>query len=206
MVAAQGKRKSKDRLPPVICDTPESVLKRVAYFRRKLADTPTIGPTPETAAKLRFDVLDRLFPVIETGSRKFEKRQDPELFRAGEEIRDVFEGITRSLFSRGIDPRNIKVDTSKRRMKQPIEAAPDYILEKYQDNYLPWSDEMGVIEQGPPGEGMSSLGVAIHVLVDGWTLAESDYVLRKRKGASRQVLMDCLQRYAEIAGWLENKY
>ena len=69
----------------------------------------------------------------------------------------------------------------------------------YYCRYKPWANEMA--KYAAPG--VTALSVVVDVIVEGKTLTEMDYMLNSRKGTTKRIIIDALQVYAEIAGWVK---
>lgn len=140
-----------------------------------------IGPTPETAAKLRPDVVAALWAV---------GRIDGLHRQAAEEIRDIWAAMERGIFGRSLDDRINAVATAARNR-----AHLDHMTEAerllYGERYLPWAREMA----GP------RLVIAIATVIDNWPSRTVAIEARMTVRQVHRALRRGLQRYAEIAGW-----
>jgi hypothetical protein len=173
--------------------------------------------TPETAAKNRAR-------VAQDPTDALARRRDwrPEYSRAAEEIREVFQALQAGLFagSAGLDA--VRVDSSRRRFRQPVERMNERLTRLRIDRYTPWSREMERLEahkvraglrideagqpekpwQGPGHAARSLLALTMDVVIDGMPLADVDALTGLRHGRTAELVAMALRRYAEIAGWL----
>ena len=155
--------------------------------RRKIIINEGDEPTPETKAKLKPDVMLRL---VASG-------EPSEFLLASIEIRDVYEGLCCSLFSRGInfDP---KTGHTRRKFRHPVETMPKHLAALYDARYKPWANEMSRIGK----YGATPLSVVVDILIDGVTLTEVDRRLRIRSGEAKKILCLSLRQYCEMAGMM----
>lgn len=150
-----------------------------------------VRPTPQTVARLKPDTI---LEMLRRGSLCREHQM------AAEEIRNIFQALVSGLMSKSaaLDQPRIDLRTTGP-YRQPVERMPERLVRLYHDRYKPWADETETLHCG----GRSLLDFTIEVIVDGRTLHEVERKQSMRNGSASICLRKSLQRYAEIAGWLE---
>ncbi len=161
------------------------------------------GGTEATKARLKPDQLLRLLK-----SGKLEQSH----LDAAEEIRDVFEALTRQLGAKAQDlARQPSGRRNRRPVTQPFERLPPGLRTCYVRNYRPWAQIAGATWWRKPGRGgvdglsVRHLALVIEIVVDGHSLGEvaAGLRLRRRDGLKivADILRETLELYAQMAGW-----
>ena len=161
------------------------------------------GGTAETKARLRPDQLLRL---LGRGN------PEPVHLDAAEDIRDIFEAVTRKIGVQAQDPgRPLGGRRNRRPYPQPFEHLPPSLRARYVRNYRPWAEVAGKTwwrKFGPGGVEelrIRHLAVVVEIVVDGHSLSEVAARLRLRKRDGLRVVTDILREslelYARMAGW-----
>jgi hypothetical protein len=149
-----------------------------------------VAPTPETARKLRRDMIGVLL---------IRGRLTPEQARAAEEIRTVQEAVGRGMF------RTSRLDPGASFQRKG--GAPRDFLDRmtedehhlWQRHYLPWTRELALdIAAGIPGTRWLELVTAI--VIDNTGLREIEQRYGLRHGRALSYLAAGLDRYNAIAG------
>ena len=172
----------------------KTVLNRQSGIHRGSATDHHAPPTPETATKLRRDVIERLFK---------EGRLREEHVRAADEIRRVWEAVGRSLFPSGARFDSPRQSHLRRAPKEPLQGMSDVEEVIWRRRYRPWADEMSV----PIATGtvrVSRLQLTLDVVVDNHGLRQIEAWYRMRHGMGFQHLRAALHRYGNLAGWIEH--
>ncbi len=148
-----------------------------------------IDATPETKAKLRYDVIGRL---------EREGRLRPEHIWAANEIRSVWDAMNRSIF-RGVSdtPQQPHMRASA---SDPLDRLSDSEELAWRTRYRPWTREMAVEVFG--GSRVTRLQLVLDIVVDNCRLGEVETMYRIRHRGARKHLRAALHRYAEMAGWI----
>lgn len=161
--------------------------------RRRGNDQPiedAVGPTPQTVAKLRRDVVERL---------REEGRLSEEQARAAAEIRRVWEA-----FGRGLFPRTRDLDRPRQphggMFVDPVESLTDTEERIWRLRYRPWAREMSV-EIVAGIVRVSRLQIVLDVVVDNFGVRQVEGWYRLRHGHALEHVRSTLERYCEIAGW-----
>lgn len=161
------------------------------------------GGTEQTRARLKPDQLLRLL-----GRGKLDQVH----LNAAEEIRDVFEAITRQIGAKAQDlTRQPSGRRNRRPVVQPVERLPAGLRACYVRNYRPWADVAGATwwrKQGRAGVEelrVRHLALVIEIVVDGRSLGEVAKGLRLRRHDGLKIVADILREslelYAHMAGW-----
>ena len=154
------------------------------------------GPTPETAAKLRRDIVARLSQ---------EGRLGREQVRAALEIRRVWEA-----FGRGLFPATNTMAPAVGRRKHAMFVDPIDRLSREEEaawrlRYRPWAREMAVTVAAGAIR-TTRLQLILDIVVDNHGLREVEGWYRMRHGGAIEHIGAALHRYAEIAGWVNEPY
>lgn len=155
--------------------------------------TGNVGPTPQTAAKLRRDLIDHFLS---------KGRLRPEHAAAAEDIRRIWQAFSRCLGPTAVNPAALATGRRSGQLRQPIEwltAAEETI---WRDRYRPWAREMSACPCGGTIR-VTRFQVAIEIVVDNRGVRQLEGFYRMRHGAAVDHLRRALQRYAEIAGWID---
>ncbi len=155
-----------------------------------------IGPTPETAARLRRDLVARLAQ---------EGRLGREQVRAALEVRRVWEAFGRGLFpgARAIAP--VGQRTRRAMFVDPIDRLTVEEERAWRLRYRPWAREMAVTVAAGAIR-TTRLQLILDVVVDNHGLREVEGWYRMRHGGAIEHIRAALHRYAEIAGWVDEPY
>ena len=155
-----------------------------------------VGPTPETASRLRRDLVARLAR---------EGRLGPEQVRAALEVRRVWEAFGRGLFPT-VDATAPIVQRGKHAMfVDPIERLTPAEERAWRLRYRPWAREMAVTVAAGAIR-TTRLQLILDVVVDNHGLREVEGWYRMRHGGAIEHVRAALHRYAEIAGWVDEPY
>ena len=151
------------------------------------------GPTPETAAKLRRDIVVRLAQ---------EGRLGREQVAAALEVRRVWEAFGRGPRTRW---RRSPVAASRRLFIDPIDRLTRQEEAAWRLRYRPWAREMAVTVAAGAIR-TSRLQLILDIVVDNHGLREVEGWYRMRHGGAIEHIRAALHRYAEIAGWVDESY
>ena len=154
------------------------------------------GPTRETAAKLRRDLVRRLAQ---------EGRLGREQVRAALEVRRVWEA-----FGRGLFPATSAFSPVAGRQRRAAFADPVERLTREEEaawrlRYRPWAREMAVTVAAGAIR-TTRLQLILDIVVDNHGLREVEGWYRMRHGSAIEHIRAALHRYAEIAGWVDEPY
>ena len=167
--------------------------KRRARTARDTGDpgSESVPPTPQTAAKLRRDIVRRL--AADGGL-------SPEQVRAAEEVRRVWEAVGRGLFARAQSLAPVAGRRRSALFADPIDRLSHAEERAWRLRYRPWAREMAVTVAAGTIR-TSRLQLVLDVVVDNYGLREVESWYRMRHGAALAHVRAALQRYAELAGW-----
>ncbi len=158
--------------------------------------TEDIGPTPETAGKLRHDIVERLAR---------EGRLGREQVRAALEIRRVWEAFGRGLFP-AARPIALIAERRKHAMfSDPIDRLTPEEETAWRLRYRPWAREMAVTVAAGVIR-TTRLQLILDIVIDNHGLREVEGWYRMRHGGAVEHIRAALHRYAEIAGWVDEPY
>ena len=154
------------------------------------------GPTPETAARLRRDLVARL-----AGEGRLGRGQ----VRAALEVRRVWEA-----FGRGLFPATNTMTPAAGRGRRAMFIDPIDRLTRLEEaawrlRYRPWAREMAVTVAAGAIR-TTRLQLILDVVVDNHGLREVEGWYRMRHGGAIEHIRAALHRYAEIAGWVDEPY
>ena len=155
-----------------------------------------IGPTPETAAKLRRDLVARLAR---------EGRLGREQVRAALEVRRVWEAFGRGLFPATNTMAAVAGRRERAMFVDPIDRLTPEEERAWRLRYRPWAREMAVTVAAGAIR-TTRLQLILDVVVDNHGLREVEGWYRMRHGAAIEHIRAALHRYAEIAGWVDEPY
>lgn len=165
-------------------------LRRIAAGRgREVVAERRDGPTPETAAKLRGDVI---LSLVKTGALSASHLD------AALEIRTVHAAVGRAMFPRMADVARTgpsQRDFGPREIARSMSSAE---RRAWETRYLPWSHAMAVaVAAGLPGTRW--LQLVIDIAVDNATPEEVETRYRLTPGAAVRFLAEGLGRYGQGA-------
>ena len=159
------------------------------------ASAAVARPTPETVTKLRRDLIAHLY----VGGRLRREHVD-----AAEDIRLIWYAFTRRLGPSAVDFTALA--TGPRRgpgaVHQPIEWLTGREERIWRNRYRPWAAEMAQIPAGGT-VSVTRFRLVLDLAVENESLRRVEAWYRIRHGRAFEALRDGLQRYAEIAGWIE---
>ena len=155
-----------------------------------------VGPTPETAAKLRRDLVARLAQQGRLGG---------EQVRAALEIRRVWEAFGRGLFPTVDTTAPIAERRKQALFIDPIDRLTPAEERAWRLRYRPWAREMAVTVAAGAIR-TTRLQLILDVVVDNHGLREVEGWYRMRHGGAIEHIRAALHRYAEIAGWVDEPY
>ncbi len=165
--------------------------------RRAIApdhDAP-IGPTPETAAKLRYDVIAKLY---------LDGKLDDTHVAAAQEIRRVWEAIGRGLFPRARQLDRIPNRGGATRPREPADLMSQSEAIAWRDRYRPFATEMSVDILSRVSR-VSRLQLTLDIVIDNYGLRQVEDWYRLKHGVAAGHLRTALERYAVLAGWVERR-
>lgn len=151
-----------------------------------------VPPTRETVAKLRHDVVVRLYN---------EDRLRPEHFQAAREIRGMWEAFGRALFPSAQNPGTTHQSHRRAEFNDPIARLSRAEEAAWRSRYRPWADEMSH-EVVAATARVSRLQLVLDIVVDNNGVREVEASYRMRHGLAFDYLRSALHRYCEIAGWI----
>lgn len=150
-----------------------------------------IAPTPETARKLRRDMIGVLL---------IRRRLTPEQARAAEEIRHVQEAVGRGMFRTSRMDRGASFQRKGGAPRDFLDRMTEEEHHLWQRHYLPWTRDLALdIASGIPGTRWLELVTAI--VIDNAGLREIEQRYALRHGRALSYLAAGLDRYNEIAGY-----
>ena len=158
--------------------------------------TEDIGPTPETAGKLRHDIVERLAR---------EGRLGGEQVRAALEIRRVWEAFGRGLFPAARPIAPIAERRKRAMFSDPIDRLTPEEETAWRLRYRPWAREMAVTVAAGVIR-TTRLQLILDIVIDNHGLREVEGWYRMRHGGAIEHIRAALHRYAEIAGWVDEPY
>ena len=160
---------------------------------------PDEGPTIETAAKLRPDVVYRLF---EQG------KLTRAMFSAAEEIQDTLQALDRwSMPFMRLGEDFVALSTTHRLPLTPLERISGTEKAAWRRHYLPWL-KLASRARPFPGKAIPESRVVLDVVMEnrGVSQLERVYGVRRDKGLVTHALKVSLHRYAEVAGWVHTRW
>ncbi len=148
-----------------------------------------VPPTRQTAARLRPDVIGRLYAM--------DRIEDRHAF-AAKQIRTVFEAVGRSQFP-VLMPDSWTGEPPRRRPGRDfLDRMNNHERRLWQRFYLPWSHEMTVAAvTGLPGARW--LRLVIGVVVENRTLRETEFIFGLARGRAFDFVVAGLEKYARHA-------
>ena len=168
--------------------------KKSLSIHETVVDRPD-KPTPETVAKLRRDVVERLHN---------EGRLQAEHFRAANEIRRVWEAVGRGIFPGAHKWDHAGQPHQKGMFRDPIDRMTEAEEIMWRRRYRPWAREMS-LEIAAGVVRVSRLQVVLDIVVDNYGLRQVEAWYRMRHGVAYEHVLASLNRYAELSGWLGEK-
>lgn len=158
--------------------------------------------TPEfRAKKARFNKTDVLLKLVRDD--KGRGSLTPAQFGAGQEIRSIFEIITRKLSPSAVDPEQEPVDTSRGSYIPALAEIPEHMEEKYHKNYLPWARAAEKIRVPHTPFNLFEFTVKMVVNNVGPRQLEDMYNLRRGRTASKH-LSKSLGMYVDMSNEAED--
>ena len=155
-----------------------------------------VGPTPETAARLRHDLVVRLAREGRLGGQQV---------RAALEVRRVWEAFGRGLFPTVDTTAPIAQRGKQAMFVDPIDRLTPAEERAWRLRYRPWAREMAVTVAAGAIR-TTRLQLILDVVVDNHGLREVEGWYRMRHGGAVEHIRAALHRYAEIAGWVDEPY
>lgn len=142
-------------------------------------------PTPQTAARVRYDVVARLLA---------KHRLQPHHAAAAHEIRAVHEAVGRGMFPTSQAFEGSGRGPNRHRARDFTDRMTEGERIAWQRRYLPWSHAMATaIAAGLPGTRW--LQLVIDIVVDNATPDEAERRYRLPRGAALDYLVRGLERY-----------
>ena len=146
--------------------------------------------TPETARKLRRDVVEELGAARRLGHDEMSAARD---------IRLVWDALGRSMFpSRELD-RALASGPGYSGAIHPEERMTGPEARAWRQRYLPWVGMLGQVR--PVRGGPTAAQLAIAMVVDNWTPRQAEDEFGMRHGTAVRWLRAALHGYAVQAGW-----
>jgi hypothetical protein len=168
--------------------------KRQTRARRPRVSSQDVapGPTPQTVAKLRRDLMLLLYQ---------KRRLRIEHLQAAEDIRRIWQAFSRSLGATAVNPDTLATGRQPVQGRQPLDwfTATEEVI--WRNRYRPWAREMGSSACGGTIR-VTRLQAVLELVVENRSLRQVEGFYRMRHGAAADHLCAALQRYAEIAGWI----
>jgi len=164
----------------------------VKALRKPVAETDFqgYGATPQTAAKCRHDVIERLWKT---------RLLDDTQHRAAMEIRDVVEELHSCAFRSAGGIEAFAAPPKRQGPPRAVGFLPVHVREHWHKRYEPWKRAEGklmVIGRTTRLEAVYS------VVVENWRLGETEREYGLPRRSMRAILETSLDHYAEIAGWI----
>jgi len=172
---------------------------RNARRRRALADprlgpvSAVSGPTPETARKLRADVVGQLAAAGKLA---------PEQLRAAAELRRLHEALSRALSPSGRWIDGTRVD-ARLRPRDPFDTLGAGLEIVWRRRWRPWAGEAGAARIDGAAPPVSARTLVMAVVVDNLGTRQADDRWGLRRGRATREVQHWLWRYAEGAGWID---
>lgn len=154
--------------------------------------TEEAPPTPETVAKLKTDSVRKLV------GRGITEPQ----WEAAQEIRHIREALGRGLFPCRTLGKEMDMVRSSDGFRDPLDRLTRSEERMYYDHYRPWIKEAEQAARFGKGQ-ITFLNVIEVVVIDNYAVRAADKMLGIRNGSAQDILRQSLQRYAEIAGWVQ---
>lgn len=151
-----------------------------------------VGPTPETAAKLKRDLVEHLHS---------KGRLSAEHAQAAEEVRRIWQAFSRILGPSATNPAMLATGRRPGNPGMAIDWLSDVEEIIWRDRYRPWASEMAAQPCGGTVR-VTRFQVVLEIVVDNRSLRQTEGFYRMRHGAAFEIVRAALQRYAEIAGWI----
>lgn len=141
-----------------------------------------IPPTPETKAKLRQGTIEILL---------MKHRLSAEHRMAADDIEWVMSRVFGFLYA-------------KNNLREPVDGSrntnlSEAVAEAHQDRFKPWANWFKENRCDPV------VSICLDIITDGVTARELDARHKKRKGWASGLLVEGLEKYAELAGWTKPK-
>lgn len=156
--------------------------------------TSPIPPTAETVAKVRRDVINRLYS---------EGRIRPEHVDAALEIRRVWEAFGRGLFPGSQISDRVPQPHIKAMFRDPIDRLTPAEDIAWRQRYRPWAREMALLIVTGTVR-VSRLQLMLDVVVDNNSIREVEGWYRMRHGMAFDHIRASLHRYCRMAGWVQD--
>lgn len=156
--------------------------------------TRPIPPTAETVAKVRTDVINRLYS---------EGRLRPEHVDAALEIRRVWEAFGRGLFPGSHISDRIPQPHVKAMFMDPIDRLTPAEEIAWRRRYRPWAREMALLIVTGTVR-VSRLQLMLDVVVDNNSIRQVEGWYRMRHGMAFDHIRAALHRYCRMAGWIQD--
>ena len=156
--------------------------------------TKPIPPTAETVAKVRSDVINRLYA---------EGRLRPEHVDAALEIRRVWEAFGRGLFPASQIGDRVPQPHIKAMFMDPIDRLTPAEEIAWRMRYRPWAREMALLIVTGTVR-VSRLQLMLDVVVDNNGIRDGEGWYRMRHGMAFEHVRAALHRYCRMAGWIQD--
>jgi hypothetical protein len=152
-----------------------------------------VGPTPETARKLRADVV---FKLHAAGRLRNEQKL------AAEHIRDLLSEIERAMYPARVMDGTQSIKVVGRVSSSPLERMAPAKYRQWRDVYRPWAQEVRAIRTGAGASALTIVVLLVEHNIGTWQIEK---LLGLRNGTVLAIVQGALTRYAEIAGWVEKR-
>lgn len=161
--------------------------------RQRAERADAVGPTPETAAKLKRDLVAHL---------RDKGRLSSEQAQAAEEVRRIWQAFSRILGPSATNPATLATGRQAGGARMPIDWLTDMEETIWRNHYRPWAAEMAAQPCGGTIR-VTQFQVVLEIVVDNRSLRQTEGFYRMRHGAAFEIVNVALHRYARIAGWVE---
>lgn len=152
-----------------------------------------VGPTPQTAAKLKRDLIAHL---------RDKERLIPEHARAAEDIRRIWQAFSRILGPSATNPATLATGRQAGGGQMQIDWLTEREEAIWRERYRPWASEMAAQPCGGTIR-VTKFQIVFEIVVDNRSLRQTEGAYRMRHGSAFDIIRAALHRYAEIAGWIE---
>ena len=150
---------------------------------------PAVPPTRQTAARLKPDVIGRLYATGRIADRHA---------LAARQIRTVFEAVGRSMRPHLMLSQWSGAPPRRRPGRDFLDRMNEYERHLWQHYYLPWTHELAVgMSTGIPG--VRWLKLVIDVVVENCALREIEFAYGLGRGRAIEYLVSGLDKYARHA-------
>lgn len=151
-----------------------------------------VGPTPETAAKLKRDLVAHL---------REKGRLSAEHALAAEEIRRIWQAFSRILGPSATNPATLATGRQAGGARMAIDWLTETEETIWRRRYRPWATEM-VAQPCGSTIRVTHFQIVLEIVIDNRSLRQTEGAYRLRHGTAFEIVHAALHRYAEMAGWI----